>query len=175
MLQEKTGTRDINRLGGLWKSLPRAGGAAMFLAMASLGLPGMGNFVAEFLVLAGSYRSHQVVAIIAAVGLIPAAVYSLHLIQKTFHGKPREKWEISDAGPRHVVVLAAMIAVLIWLGLYPQSIIDTAEPALRTTEVTTAVPARSHPTGWSLGYHEHVDMTAIEIPAETEEPLNDLR
>jgi NADH-quinone oxidoreductase subunit M len=132
MIQEKTGTRDIGKLGGLWKSMPRAGGAAMFLAMASLGLPGMGNFIGEFLVLIGSYGNHSVLTILAAVGLVPATIYSLWLIQRTFHGRPSEEHRISDIGSRHIIVFASMIIILIWLGLYPQRILNTAGITTKT-------------------------------------------
>jgi NADH-quinone oxidoreductase subunit M len=131
MIQEKTGTRDMQRLGGLWKTIPRAGGAAMFLAMATLGLPGMGNFVAEFLVLLGTYQTHLILAVIAAAGLVPATIYSLWMIQKTFHGEVTHDWKITDIGPRHVTVLAGMILILIWLGLNPQPVFNTSEPSLR--------------------------------------------
>ena len=55
-LQDRIHTRDLDRMGGLWQVAPRMGGAAMFFAMASLGLPGLGNFVAEFLVLVGVWQ-----------------------------------------------------------------------------------------------------------------------
>jgi NADH-quinone oxidoreductase subunit M len=138
MLQEKTGTRDMERLGGFWKAMPRAGGAAMFLAMATLGLPGMGNFVAEFLVLLGTYQAHLVLAILAASGLVPATIYSLWMIQKTFHGAERSEWKITDIGARHVVVLSGMILILVWLGLNPQPVFNTSEPSLRSVPNASA-------------------------------------
>ena len=55
-LQERMHTRDLDRMGGLWATIPRLGGVGLFFALASLGLPGLGNFVGEFLVLLGTCR-----------------------------------------------------------------------------------------------------------------------
>jgi NADH-quinone oxidoreductase subunit M len=129
-LQEHLHTRDMRRMGGLWATLPRMGGVAMFLAMASLGLPGLGNFVAEFLILVGAYQVNVAITIVATVGLVAATVYALSLVQRTFHGASREGWSLPDFSLRHMAIMAVMIAVLVWLGLYPQPVLDTAEPAL---------------------------------------------
>jgi NADH-quinone oxidoreductase subunit M len=146
MIQEKTGTRDMHRFGGLWETMPRAGGAAMFLAMASLGLPGMGNFIGEILILIGSFQSHAVPAILAAVGVVPATIYSLWIIQKTFHGARQETWNISDINARFVTVFAAMILVLIWLGLMPGSVLSTSESTFRQVQqsATSTTAEMSH-------------------------------
>lgn len=133
MIQEKTGTREMDRLGGLWKVMPRAGGAAMFLAMASLGLPTMGNFIGEFLVLIGSFHSQTVLVILATAGLVPATIYSLWLVQKTFHGEPSKEFQPTDIGARHVITFSVMIIILIWLGLFPQSVLNTTRPTMENT------------------------------------------
>ncbi len=57
MIQERIHTREMDRMGGFWSSTPRLGGMGLVFALASLGLPGFGNFVAEFMVLLGSYRN----------------------------------------------------------------------------------------------------------------------
>ncbi len=88
LLQERMRTRDIEQMGGLWSSVPKMGGLAMVFAMASLGLPGLGNFVAEFLVLIGVFRNNAAIGAIATVGLVAATVYALQLLQKVFFGKP---------------------------------------------------------------------------------------
>ena len=59
-LQDRIHTRDMDKMGGLWAVAPRMGGTAMFFALASLGLPGLGNFVAEFLILVGTWQVSQV-------------------------------------------------------------------------------------------------------------------
>ncbi|HET8610978.1 MAG TPA: NADH-quinone oxidoreductase subunit M [Burkholderiales bacterium] len=128
-LQERTHTRDMARMGGLWATMPRLAAVALFFAIASLGLPGMGNFVGEFLVLLGSFRVSLVLTVIAALGLITAVVYALALVQRTFHGDNRHRWRLPDASARELATLGAMVVVLVWLGLYPQPVLDVATRA----------------------------------------------
>jgi NADH-quinone oxidoreductase subunit M len=129
-LQHRLHTRDMDRMGGLWHNAPRMGACAMFFAVASLGLPGMGNFVAEFLVLLGLFAVNPWLTAIAALGLITAAIYSLIMMQKTFQGTPDTSRQIADFGAREMFTMAAMMLALLWLGLYPQPILALAQPVI---------------------------------------------
>jgi NADH-quinone oxidoreductase subunit M len=129
-LQERTHTRDMDRMGGLWTVAPRMGGVALVFALASLGLPGMGNFVAEILVLIGSYQVSVPITAVASVGLVFATVYALWIMYRAFHGEQREPWKIKDLSVREMSAMTAMIAAILWLGLYPQPFIDTVQPSL---------------------------------------------
>ncbi|HDS01857.1 MAG TPA: NADH-quinone oxidoreductase subunit M [candidate division Zixibacteria bacterium] len=133
-MQELMHTRDMDRMGGMWQNVPRMSGVAMFFALASLGLPGMGNFVGEFLILIGSFQANKVITIIAASGLVFAAIYSLWIIQRVFHGEQREEWKIPDLRARFIGVFAVMIIILVVLGLYPRPVIDTAKPSIDTMQ-----------------------------------------
>ena len=86
VLEERLGTRDLGGMGGLWARLSTLGGFGMFLAMAALGLPGLGNFVAEFLILLGTFQVSRPAAIVASLGLVLATVYAVWLVQRVFHG-----------------------------------------------------------------------------------------
>ncbi|HTX71278.1 MAG TPA: NADH-quinone oxidoreductase subunit M [Rectinemataceae bacterium] len=119
-LQDRIHTRDIARMGGIWSQAPRMGAFALVLTLALLGLPGLGNFIGEFLVLLGSYRVNPAVAIVAGLGLVVAMVYALRMFQLAFHGGPREKLSIPDLGALEMATLGGMVAGLFWLGLYPQ-------------------------------------------------------
>ncbi len=134
MLQERIHTRDLDRMGGMWTGLPRMGGVGMVFALASLGLPGLGNFVGEFLVLLGAYRVDITITIIAATGLVAATIYSLWMIQRAFFGAQREEWKVPDLGAREMAAMAAMIAVIVWIGLYPRPVITTASRPLETVQ-----------------------------------------
>lgn len=129
-LQERTHTRDTDRLGGLWAAIPRLSGFGLFFALASMGLPGLGDFVGEFLVLQGTYRGHLVITAVAAVGILASTFYGLQLVQHAFHGPNDHGWKIPDLVPREVVALVPMIALLVWLGLYPQPVFNVFRPAL---------------------------------------------
>jgi NADH-quinone oxidoreductase subunit M len=141
-LQERIHTRDMAHMGGLWASAPRMAAIGLFFAIASLGMPGLGNFVGEFLVLLGAYRVEVTFTVIAAVGLITATVYALALVQKTFHGQAQRK--IVDLSVRDMATLVAMMAVTVWLGLYPQNVLDAAQPAIAGLQhiAVQATPSR---------------------------------
>nr|WP_242521725.1 NADH-quinone oxidoreductase subunit M [Motiliproteus sp. SC1-56] len=138
-LQQRLHTRELSRMGGLWRYAPRIGFIALFFAMASLGMPGLGNFVAEFLVLAGSFQVNLPMTLIAALGLITAAVYALIMIQKAFHGPAPSAPALVDFDRREVTAMAVMMLGLLWMGLYPQPLIDSLGPVLDQLQRTAAV------------------------------------
>jgi NADH-quinone oxidoreductase subunit M len=129
-LQERFHTRRMDNLGGLWSSMPRMGGVAMFLAAASLGLPGLANFVGEFLVLTGTFAVSPTLAAIAAIGFVLSSVYSLWLIYRVFQGPERQTDRAVDLTGREMAVFGAIIAVIVWLGVYPQPILRMAKPTV---------------------------------------------
>jgi NADH-quinone oxidoreductase subunit M len=76
-------------------------------------------------------------AAFAALGLITAAVYSLILMQKAFYGKPNENLKVADFGSLEMTAMAVMIIGLIWLGLYPQPVLDMVQPVLNSLYIET--------------------------------------
>jgi NADH-quinone oxidoreductase subunit M len=135
-LQERMHTRELSRMGGLWTTMPRLSGAALFFAMASLGLPGLGDFVGEFLVLFGTFQKDVTVTAFATVGVLGATLYGLRLVQGALHGPNEHGWTLPDLGLREALALGPMIALLVWLGLNPQHVFNTFEPAMRRAGVT---------------------------------------
>jgi NADH-quinone oxidoreductase subunit M len=129
-LQERTGTRDLGRLGGLWATAPRLAAWGLFLAIASLGLPGLANFVGEFLVLLGVFRQHAAFAAAAALGLVAAAAYALIMVQRAFHGDNLQGWAIADLDRRESAIMIALAAGIVGFGLFPQTLLSTAAAAL---------------------------------------------
>jgi NADH-quinone oxidoreductase subunit M len=129
-LQERIHTREMDRMSGLWQTIPRFSGAAMFFAMASIGLPGLGDFVGEFLILLGTYQVNVGLTVAAAIGVLASTLYGLKLIQHAFHGSNVHHWELHDLFAREAVILAPMIAILLWLGLYPQPVLNTFAPTM---------------------------------------------
>jgi NADH-quinone oxidoreductase subunit M len=131
-LQERLHTRQLDELGGLWSSMPRMGGVALFLALASLGLPGLANFVGEFLVLTGTFAVSPALAAIGAIGFVLSSVYSLWLIYRVFQGPQRQGVAAADLGAREMVIFSLIIAAIVWLGIYPQPILNTAKPPVES-------------------------------------------
>ena len=129
-LQERTHTREVDRLGGLWATIPRLSGVGLFFALASMGLPGLGDFIGEFLVLLGTYAAHLWLTVAAALGILASTFFALRFVQRAFHGPNIHKWSIPDLFAREVIILAPMMALLVWLGLYPQPVFNAFRPAM---------------------------------------------
>jgi len=143
-LQERLHTRDMRQIGGLWASAPRMGAIGMFFAIAALGLPGLGNFVGEFLVLFGTYRVASAFAIVGTLGLVVSTIYALAFVQRIFHGERRGEATLVDFSSRYMIVMATMIVVLVGLGLYPQPVFDIAGPGLSNLQrIAAAHPPAS--------------------------------
>jgi NADH-quinone oxidoreductase subunit M len=132
-LYERIHTRDLNSMGELWEKIPAMGSMGLVFAMASLGLPGLGNFIAEFLTLAGTFKVNVLFACLASTGLIAATIYSLRIVQKVFFGTNKSENKVKDLSVRESIILGAMVVAIVWLGLFPQQVIDTAKPALLKT------------------------------------------
>jgi NADH-quinone oxidoreductase subunit M len=120
-------------MGGLWEKAPVMGAIGLIFSMASLGLPGLGNFIAELLILIGVFKTSILMSCLACLGLIAATIYSLRIVQKVFLGNKNKDWEMRDLNVREKIVSAAMVIVIVWLGLFPQPVFSTAKPALLKT------------------------------------------
>jgi NADH-quinone oxidoreductase subunit M len=129
-LYERLHTRDLRQMGGLWARLKFLPPIALFFVAASLGLPGLGNFVGEFLILIGTFKVAPVVAVVAASGLILAAVYSLIIMQRAFYGTPQSEDKLEDLSSRELCMMLILVALLVWLGLYPQTVMNTSAAAM---------------------------------------------
>ncbi|TDU28822.1 NADH dehydrogenase subunit M [Panacagrimonas perspica] len=133
-IYERLHTRDLRKMGGLWSRFPYLPPITLFFVAASLGLPGLGNFIGEFLVLIGSWPADPVVTIFASTGLILAAVYSLMMIQRAFHGPTQEDHhgeKLQDLNARELGMLGSLMILMLWLGLYPQPFLNTSASAMQ--------------------------------------------
>jgi NADH-quinone oxidoreductase subunit M len=137
MLKERLHTRDIGRMGGLWTSMPSMGGSALLFTMASRGLPFLGNFIAEFLILLGSFGSNVFITVLATLGLVFSAIYSLRLLQKVFLGQPSSVTSLPDLSGRETIIMAALTIAIVFLGLYPQPVMDLVAPTVKNLQIPT--------------------------------------
>jgi NADH-quinone oxidoreductase subunit M len=135
MLKERLHTRDIGRMGGLWTSMPAMGGVALLFTMASLGLPLLGSFIAEFLILMGTFPVNPPLTIIATLGLVFSALYSLRLMQKVFLGPVTTEIPMKDLSVREIIVMGAFTVTIVLLGVYPQPVIDMAATVINNLVV----------------------------------------
>jgi NADH-quinone oxidoreductase subunit M len=133
-LISRRGSRLIADYGGVQKVAPVLAGTFLIGGLATLSLPGLAPFVSEFLVLVGAFARYPVVGIIATFGIVLAALYTLVLYQRTMTGpvKP-ELTKLPDLRVRELAVVAPLIALLIFLGVYPKPLTDLVNPAVRHT------------------------------------------
>ncbi|HEX9016259.1 MAG TPA: NuoM family protein [Chloroflexota bacterium] len=127
LVYDRTHTRIIANLGGLGVKMPVIAVAFVAAGLASLGLPGMSGFVAEFLVFIGSFPTQQLATILGAFGIVITAGYLLWMLQRVFMGPLPEQWahhSLSDASPREIFYVAAMVAVIVGVGVFPSVLTD---------------------------------------------------
>lgn len=130
-LYDRRHTRQIGDFGGLARSIPIFSGVFLFVALSSLGLPGLNGFVGEFLILLGTFLSYRWWVIPAAFGIVLAAVYLLWAYQRVFHGPitNEENRSLPDLDLRERLMLAPILALIVAIGVYPKPFLDRIEPA----------------------------------------------
>lgn len=123
VIYDRIHTRDIAAYGGLVHRMPRYALVFMVFTMASIGLPGTSGFVGEFLVLIGAYKASSLLAFLAATGVILGAAYMLWLYRRVIFGElTKEKLKsILDMNAREVAIFVPLIALVFWMGIYPNS------------------------------------------------------
>jgi NADH-quinone oxidoreductase subunit M len=126
------GTDDLRRMGGLATRAPVLAALFLIVALATLAMPGSANFVGEFLILTGAFKAKIVYAIVAGAGIALAAVYMIRLYQRSMHnplapGAQSREMSVADA-----VVIVPIVAVILFLAVYPQFVLDRSESVVTT-------------------------------------------
>ena len=163
MLYERRHTKEISEFGGLQKVMPIYAGLFLFMTFASIGLPGMNGFVGEFLILIGVYATLPTLAIIAASGVVLAAIYLLWAYERVFTGVVAEENKVlSDLTVREVSLLAPLVILVLVIGLYPNVLLDKIAPSTEqildrieaTTDYEVPEPGRLGDVFVAGGDHE---------------------
>jgi NADH-quinone oxidoreductase subunit M len=124
MLDERAHTREIAAFGGLWDKIPRYSFFFLFFSLASLGLPGLNNFVGEFLVLAGTMKKAPLVAALAFIGIVLTLVYTVRLVQELLFQAERQPLQLTDLNLREMILLSVLAVLDLWMGMHPASLLD---------------------------------------------------
>ncbi|MFF4158148.1 NADH-quinone oxidoreductase subunit M [Streptomyces sp. NPDC001678] len=133
-LISRRGSRLIGDYGGVQKVAPLLAGTFLVGGLATLSLPGLAPFVSEFLVLVGTFSRYPAAGVIATVGIVLAALYVLVLYQRTMTGPVSESVrEMPDLRARELAVVAPLIALLLFLGVYPKPVTQLLDPAVAHT------------------------------------------
>ena len=151
MLYERRHTRAIEDFGGLGRVAPWFATAFVITALASIGLPGTSGFPGEFLALLGTFENHPVMGVLAATGVIFAAYYMLPMVQRIFFNAldQEENRKVEDLSRREITILTPMIALMIWIGVYPTPFLRRMEPSVQAVleRVEAAAPAGASAVG----------------------------
>ncbi len=122
MFAARTETREISAYGGLWGKVPIFSCFFMLFAMASAGLPGLNNFIGEFLILAGSYQVAQTATILAFLGLILSLIYTVRLVQELLFQEARQSavmTAMTDSTSQEIATLTILAVAVFYIGLHP--------------------------------------------------------
>jgi NADH-quinone oxidoreductase subunit M len=143
MIYDRRHTRLIEDFGGLAKVMPVFSAIFMVITLSSIGLPGLNGFVGEFLILLGAFTSGataRVFAILAATGVILAAVYMLWMYQRVVFGGITNdaNRSLKDLSLREWVVMLPIVVGCLWIGLYPRAVLSRIEPSVKALEVRVA-------------------------------------
>ncbi len=131
MIYERRHTRQIAELKGLQKVAPIFAAAFMVVMLSSIGVPGLNGFVGEFLILIGSFATARWWVVVAATGVILAALYLLWAYQRVFHGEPdEENSRFSELRLREGLVLLPFIGLIVFCGLYPKPMLERMQPSV---------------------------------------------
>ncbi len=151
MIYERRHTRMIADFGGISKSMPIYAVFFMIVTLSSIGLPGLNGFVGEFLILLGAFKKDILFTVLAASGVILAAVYMLWMFKRAMFG-PLDKEEnrvLKDLNAREIATLIPIVILIVWIGIYPQTFLRKMDRSVegflaRTTQVSdTAVTSRN--------------------------------
>ncbi len=132
VVYDRLHTREIARYGGLADTMPKYATVFMVFMLASVGLPGTSGFVGEFLALLGAFEVNTWVAFFATTGMILGAAYMLYLYRRVIFGviTRADLRAMLDLSWREVAIFAPMIAVVLWMGIYPNSFLKPMQPTL---------------------------------------------
>jgi NADH-quinone oxidoreductase subunit M len=144
----RRGSDRIDDFGGVQQTAPLLAGLFLISGLAGLSLPGLSSFVSEFLVLLGTFSRYKVAAVFATANIILAAVYILWMYQRVAGGPVRDRVAgMADIRPRELLAVSPLIAAIIFVGVYPQPVLNIINPAVRVTmaQVHETDPVPAHP------------------------------
>ena len=133
MIDERLHSRKFENLGGLWHKMPVFSGFFLFFAMASLGLPGLNNFVGEILIIIGTFQAHPVIGILSFTGLVFGVIYILKMVQGTIFGQPVKEHHhvLFDLDFREGVTLALLALPIVFIGVHPGPVLRLLDHPVR--------------------------------------------
>ena len=131
LVYDKAHTRYIPDLGGIAGRMPIVAGAILLAGLASLGLPGLSGFVSEVMVFLGAFQAFAWPTAIAVVSIVLTAGYILWMMERSFFGPPRQRFDhLTDATLLEALPLAIMVITIVGVGVYPSLLTDVFRTGL---------------------------------------------
>ena len=124
-------SEDIREMGGIAMKAPVLASIFLIVSLATLAIPGSSNFVGEFLILLGVFKSKLAIAIIAFTGVVMASVYALRLFIRAMHNRRGENVSSKEISIMDGAVLVPVVAVIVFLALYPQLALHRSESSVK--------------------------------------------
>jgi NADH-quinone oxidoreductase subunit M len=133
VIYDRTHTRNLKEFGGFFAIVPIYGLVLVFTAMGSLGLPGLGGFVSEFMVVRGAWPVFTLATALSMIGLFFTGAYVLKALKMVLHGPVNEKWHhhLAEMNVRELVVIAPLMALMLVIGFWPASLLDVINRAIQ--------------------------------------------
>jgi len=147
VIYERRHTRLISEYGGLWKQMPVYASIFLVTMLSSIGLPGLNGFVGEFLILLGTFKANPVAGVIAVSGVVLGAVYMLWMYQRVIFGPltNEENKKLTDLSRREVAIFVPLLAMMLFMGLYPRPLLSRMEKAVEATLARVNVLRQASP------------------------------
>jgi NADH-quinone oxidoreductase subunit M len=149
LAQRAGGSEDIREMGGIAFRAPVLATIFLLVALATLAIPGSSNFVGEFLILLGVFKAKLAIAIIAFTGVVLASVYALRLFIRAMHNRVGRSVDSREISVRDGLVLVPLLAVIVFMALYPQLALHRSEDSVKTA-VASAHADATLPSGEKL-------------------------
>jgi len=124
MLDERAHTREIRAFGGLWGKIPVYSFFFLLFSVTSMGVPGLNNFVGEFLILAGTMKKAPLVVVLAFIGVVLPLIYMVRLVQEVIFQQERQPLPLADLSLREFSILAVLALLDLWMGVHPAPLLD---------------------------------------------------
>ena len=140
-IYERRHTREIKEFGGISKVMPLFAVVFMIITLSSIALPGTNGFVGEFMILLGTWQTNQLIAALAALGVIFGAVYMLWMFQRVMFGPitKKENEELTDLSIRELAIIAPLIIAVFVMGIFPNFFFKKMEPSINQFLVRSSV------------------------------------
>jgi len=135
------GSEDVREMGGIAFRAPLLATTFLIVAFATLAMPGSSNFVGEFMILLGVFKAKLAIAVIAFAGVVMASVYALRLFIRSMHNRVGAGVDSRDMRLRDGLVLAPLVAVIIFMAVYPQLALKRSEGSIKTAVAPVSATA----------------------------------